>query len=87
VYQEKLIDDLILAGWHVLDTHFDESAFRNWRERVLYCLTDLLGDDHHYTQSFRVWVREYETGAVLTGGGILAAVKEEIGKLDKVAEN
>jgi hypothetical protein len=87
MYQEKLIDDLILAGWHVLDTRFDEKAFGAWRERALYCLTDLLGHDHHYTRSFRVWVKEHKTGAVLTGGGILAAVKEEIAKLEKVVSN
>lgn len=76
--EEKLIDDLIEAGWYVLDTNFDETAFRNWRERALYCLAGLLGQDHHYTESFRSWVQGHEKNNVLTGGGILSAVKEEI---------
>lgn len=76
--EEKLIDDLIEAGWYVLDTNFDEAAFRNWRERALYCLAGLLGRDHHYTESFRSWVQGHEKNNVLAGGGILAAAKEEI---------
>lgn len=81
--EEKLIDDLIEAGWYVLDTNFDETAFRNWRERALYCLAGLLGQDHHYTESFRSWVQGDEKNNVLTGGGILSAVKEEILKSHK----
>jgi hypothetical protein len=85
--EEKLIDDLIEAGWYVLDTNFDETAFRNWRERALCCLTNLMGPDHHYTQSFQSWVQGHDKNNVLTGGGILSAAKEELTKCQRVGVN
>ncbi len=76
MYRERLIDNLIEAGWHVLDTDFDETALRNWRELALTCLTDLLGSDHIYVRQFTEWVREREKVNLMAAGGVLVAAKE-----------
>lgn len=73
---EKSIDDLIQAGWNVLDSDFDPEAFRYWRQQALNCLTELLGPEHSYTRSFKNYVREAQVKSLLAGGGILAATKE-----------
>ena len=50
---EKPIDDLIEAGWWVLHSDFDETAFDNWRNKAAICLESLLGEDHTSTKSFK----------------------------------
>ena len=74
--KEKLIDDLIEAGWCVVDTYFNETAFRNWRERALICLTDLLGPEHVYVQQFNDCLRQSEKLNLMAGAGVLVAAKE-----------
>jgi hypothetical protein len=76
MYEERLIDDLIEAGWHVVHTNFDETALKNWRERAVTCLTDLLGSEHIYVRQFTEWVRQKETVNFMAAGGVLAAAKE-----------
>jgi hypothetical protein len=76
MHEEKSIDDLIEAGWYVLDSDFDETALRNWRDRALICLTSLLGDEHVYTQQFSDWVKHRERLNVMAAGGVLVAAKE-----------
>jgi hypothetical protein len=41
----KRLDDLIEAGWHVIDTDFDGDAFRHWRNQVSSCLSILTGPE------------------------------------------
>lgn len=77
---EQTIDDLIQAGWHVLDTDFDEKAFQNWKRQAFTCLSALLGPDHIYTQRFNDYVRQSDQKQVMAGGGLLVAAKEEIKK-------
>ncbi|MGO9566869.1 MAG: hypothetical protein ACLP5H_04940 [Desulfomonilaceae bacterium] len=84
MHQERLIDNLIEAGWHVLDTDFDEAALRNWRELALICLTDLLGSDHVYVQQFDDWVRHREKLNLMAAGGVLVAAKEMASKMKSV---
>lgn len=84
MYQESLIDSLIEAGWHVLDSDFDETALRNWRELALTCLTDLLGSDHIYVQQFTGWVRQREKLNLMAAGGVLVAAKEMASKMKSV---
>ena len=73
----KRIDDLIDAGWYVLETNFDEKAFCAWRKRCRDCLSVLLGKDHVYTRSFEDFVQRAEKRNLLTGEGILMAVREQ----------
>lgn len=77
---EQRIDDLITAGWHVLDSDFDATAFRQWRKRAVDCLNSLFGPDHTYTQQFRDYVNREERKSILTGGGILSAARETVGE-------
>jgi len=76
MYEERLIDDLIEAGWYVLDTDIDETAFQNWRKRALLCLTDLLGPEHVYVLQFNDWIRHRGKLNLMAAGGVLAAAKE-----------
>ena len=77
---ERLIQDLIEAGRHVVDTDFDEAAFRAWRERALACVAGLVGPDHHYTQAFRLSVCQQQEKAVPTEEGALPATGEGLVK-------
>lgn len=39
----ELIDDLIAAGWRVLESDFEESAYLQWRDKTRRCLKALSG--------------------------------------------
>jgi hypothetical protein len=75
---QRRIDDLIKAGWSVLESDFHPVAFHNWRREAFYCLNALLGPDHAYTEFFRSYVQEAEEKNLLVGGGILTAAKENM---------
>ncbi|MGD9818557.1 MAG: hypothetical protein AB7V04_07630 [Desulfomonilaceae bacterium] len=49
---EERIDDLIKAGWYVLDSDFDTAALQHWRLKAFHCCDALLGSDHVTTQYF-----------------------------------
>jgi hypothetical protein len=87
MHQERLIDNLIEAGWHVLDTDFDETALQNWRELAHICLTDLLGSDHIYVQQFTDWVRQREKLNLMAAGGVLVAAKEVVSNMKSVGRS
>lgn len=53
----KRLDDLIEAGWHVVDTEFDEQAFHFWRKKAYDFLSDFVGPDHVSTRGFENCVR------------------------------
>lgn len=78
---EQMIDDLIKAGWYVLESDFDSKALSNWRKEAFECVTALMGPDHTYTQYFKDFVRGRAKASVLAGEGILNAVKEHVGKV------
>ena len=77
---EKRIDDLIEAGWNVLESDFDPGAFQVWRNRAFDCLTTLLGSKHTYTLRFANYVRQAESMDTLAGEGILSAAREEVSR-------
>jgi hypothetical protein len=74
---EQRIDDLIEAGWGVLDSDFDPVAFERWRRRAFDCLTAVVGPDHVYTRHFEDFVRQGGKKDLLAAGGILSAAKEQ----------
>ncbi len=74
---EQRIDDLIEAGWGVLDSDFDPVAFQRWRRRAFDCLTAMCGPDHVYTRHFENFVRQGGKTDLLAAGGILSAAKEQ----------
>ena len=54
--KDQDIDDLIQAGWDVLDSDFAMSALLEWKRKAHTCLSGLLGPDHAYTQHFQGYV-------------------------------
>lgn len=72
------IDDLIEAGWGVLDSDFDPIAFEHWRLRAFDCLAALLGPDHVYTRQFENLVRQGGKRDLLAAGGILSAAQQQM---------
>ena len=77
---EQLVDNLIEAGWHVIDSDFDMMAFSHWRKQALDCIGALMGPAHAYTQYFRDFVEQAEKVSLFTGAGILVATKEQMAK-------
>jgi hypothetical protein len=75
---EQSVDNLIEAGWHVIDSDFDITAFTSWRKQALHCVGALMGPAHPYTHYFRDFVEQAEEASLLTGEGILVATKEQI---------
>ena len=74
---ERRIDDLIEAGWGVVDSDFDPIAFHHWRRSAFDCLTAMFGPDHVYTKHFEKLVRQGGKTDLLAAGGILSAAKEQ----------
>jgi hypothetical protein len=72
------IDELIEAGWGVLDSDFDPVAFQRWRRSAFDCLTALVGPDHVYTRHFENFVRQGGKPGLIAAGGILSAAKEQM---------
>jgi hypothetical protein len=50
---ERLIDELIEAGWSVLETDFDEKAFAHWRVSAHQCVAALLAPDNPCPELFQ----------------------------------
>jgi hypothetical protein len=75
---EQQLDELIEAGWNVLETDFDPVAFIRWKEKAVSCLATLLGPEHHYTTNFSDYVSAETNKSVLIGGGILTAAKHKM---------
>jgi hypothetical protein len=73
VVPERELDALIRAGWRVLETDFDETAFLRWRTRAYECLEALVGPHHVYTEHFRINMSKPELITILSGVGILGA--------------
>jgi len=74
----KPIDDLIEAGWHVLDSDFDDMAYLHWKKQALHCFSALLGPDHQYTKDFRNYVKQAEKKNARTVTGDSTATKGQI---------
>lgn len=45
MFGEEHLDDLIEAGWKVLESGFDIAAFQEWRQLASACVRDLSGPD------------------------------------------
>lgn len=71
------IDELIEAGWGVLDSDFDPVVFHHWRLRAFDCINSLLGPNHVYTRQFENLVRQGGKRDLLVAGGLLSATKEQ----------
>ena len=75
---EQRIDELIKAGWGVVESDFDPIAFQNWRLKAFECLNAMFGPDHVYTKYFQHFVEQGDRTNVLAAGGVLVAAKEQM---------
>ena len=84
-------DNLVWKGIRVLDTHsenpsnvigfptLDTQKYAEWRSQALAFLTDFVGPEHTYTESFRKSTEKSgHTASTQAGIGILQAVLEDI---------
>ncbi|MDQ7784141.1 MAG: hypothetical protein RDU20_14750 [Desulfomonilaceae bacterium] len=72
---EQQIDDLINAGWDVLESDFDESTFLRWRRHAYACVSELVGAEHPYAEHLRVRIGGVEPSTVLADVGVLTAAR------------
>ncbi len=82
---ENGIDELIMAGWRVVDSDFDPVAFDHWRLKAFDCLRAMLGPDHVHTKYYENFAKESHRMNILAAGGVLVAAKEQIKGMDFVA--
>ncbi len=75
---EKALDDLIEAGWRVIEKDFEPDAFLAWRKRALDCVVILAGPEHPYPQFFDAFVAKEVRNSLLAGAGILEAAREQL---------
>ncbi|MDQ1239559.1 MAG: hypothetical protein QG577_1745 [Thermodesulfobacteriota bacterium] len=75
------IDDLIEAGWGVVESDYDPVAFHHWRRSAYECLISMVGPDHVYTRHFEELVRQGGKTDLLAAGGLLSAVREQASSL------
>ncbi len=75
---EDQIDELIKAGWGVVESDFDPVAFQHWRLKAFECLNAMFGSDHAYTKYFEHFVKRGERANVLAAGGVLTAAKQQM---------
>jgi hypothetical protein len=83
MYSGKRLDDLIEAGWHVVDTEFDAEALYYWRKKALDFLTDFVGPDHSCTQSFKDCIKPAEQIDPLDRSDILRAVGNDASTIEE----
>ncbi len=74
---DQQIDELIKAGWDVVDSDFDPVAFQHWRLKAFECLNAMFGSDHVYTKYFEHFVQQARKTNALAGEGVLAAAKQQ----------
>lgn len=74
---EQKFEDMIEAGWGVMERGFDEGAFLAWRKRAFDYLTEIMGPNHLYTQHFGDKRLQAEAASVLSGTGVLCAAREQ----------
>jgi hypothetical protein len=80
------IESLIQTARDVIDRGLDIRIFVRWRKEAVEYLEEHLGPNHYYTRYFACHTRKMERQQLLTGTGVLAAVREQISErvADKV---
>jgi hypothetical protein len=62
---EKRLDALIEAGWHVIDTEYDKRALYFWKKKAYDFLENFVGPDHVSTQGFRNYILSLEDAGLI----------------------
>lgn len=60
MHVEKRLEDLIEAGWHVVDSEYDADALYFWKKKAADFFSDFLGPEHMFTKEFRKSVDQFE---------------------------
>lgn len=76
------INDLIQVAQKAVQDDIDIGAIYEWKKQTVEYLTYHLGPDHYYTQYFTNYMKEVEQQTLLTGGGLLAAVRETVSEIE-----
>lgn len=72
------IEDLIQAGWRILNGPGDDQESAQWKARALDCIERLFGPDHIYVSYLRESFGRSGRLSVLSGAGILDAAREQL---------
>jgi hypothetical protein len=72
------INDLIKIAQKAVQDEIDIRTIYEWKKQTVEYLTRHLGPDHYYTRYFTNYMKEVEQQTLLTGGGLLAAVRETV---------
>ncbi len=75
---DEAFEALVEAGYQVVDTDFDEMAFRKWRQKAIDCIAVLLGAEHPYVRSFSEHVRRRDFNSLFLGRGLVSATKRDV---------
>lgn len=62
--QDKCLEDLMEAGWHVIDSEFDRAAILHWKRAACEFLVEFLGPEHASTQSFMNCLKHSEAVSI-----------------------
>lgn len=76
MYTEQKFEEMIKAGWDVVERDFDEIALVTWRKRACEFLTEMLGPEHPYTLNLADKASKAGEMRFLSGLGVLCAAKE-----------
>jgi len=69
------IETLIRTAREVIESDFDIRVIYRWKKEALEYLREQLGPDHYYTRCFTDHMAEMEQQHLLTGAGVLDAVR------------
>ncbi|MEW6533111.1 MAG: hypothetical protein AB1473_19930 [Thermodesulfobacteriota bacterium] len=72
------IETLIRTAREVIDSDFDIRVIYRWKKEALEYLQEQLGPDHYYTRCFSDHMAEMEQQHLLTGTGVLDAVRAQM---------
>ncbi|MEW6114630.1 MAG: hypothetical protein AB1664_21025 [Thermodesulfobacteriota bacterium] len=72
------IETLIRTAREVIDSDFDIRVIYRWKKEALEYLQEQLGPDHYYTRCFSDHMAEMEQQHLLTGTGVLDAVRSQM---------
>jgi hypothetical protein len=74
---DEAFDSLVEAGYRIVGSDFDETTFKNWRQKAIASLSAMLGRDHVYCRYFTDFVRQGGRWGLLAASGIMSAAKEQ----------
>jgi hypothetical protein len=69
------LNELIACAQSLLDTGFSPQDFQMWQQLAFVTILGLLGPLHYYTQNFSRFTSEPSPRSLLTGEGLLEAVR------------